>query len=450
MTVRGKYKEDDICVFGPRGGRYTLLEWSRKRGEETEVSDDPVLQPEINLMVNLPDKHNVNKCDVRPKVKHQDIIILQPLLAYVHYSLQNGTTENVSRAINSYFTEVDIDEAKQVLFDRCDPLIIGPIKYRRDGDSRSKMEANVKDILSAMNKLDKASNMPTFAIPSYQLHSIPRARPEELNSISVIERLNQLEDKWFKCQELIDKSVCHNIAMEDRVDKLEISCRPSYASITRGTEQGPQTPFPDAPIQSNAQPTIPSSFRVDPRHNVKGINSGMRHGAGQVTPHVRQVGTHHEALRPPELSIHKAGSIDNIDSISVRSAMSGASGYQYQKHYRKKLDKQHTKKTRTITGKNASDVSSSAFRGAPEPDRFLFIYRVEKDASESDIMNYLGENNILYRNVKCLSNPDSKFKSFKLTVAVSQYKALFDDNLWPNGVRVRPYRAPNVQRSSDY
>ena len=40
-----------------------------------------------------------------------------------------------------------------------------------------------------------------------------------------------------------------------------------------------------------------------------------------------------------------------------------------------------------------------------------------------------------------MSNPNARFKSFKLTGGVSQYDALFNDGLWPNGVMVRPFRA---------
>jgi hypothetical protein len=96
-----------------------------------------------------------------------------------------------------------------------------------------------------------------------------------------------------------------------------------------------------------------------------------------------------------------------------------------------------------VTGKNtARDVLSSKFRGAPEPDRHLFIYRVENDTDVADVTEYLDNENIPYKSVECLSNPNAKFKSFKLTVGVSKYQQLFNDHIWPQGIRVRAFRAP--------
>jgi len=134
------------------------------------------------------------------------------------------------------------------------------------------------------------------------------------------------------------------------------------------------------------------------------------------------------------------------DIVSVPVVV--VSGYQYQRHYVKKL--QRPRKSRVVAGKKAlSHAGATGFKGAPEPDRNLFIYRVEKDTTEEDIEQYLVDNDISYRSISCMSNPNSKYKSFKLTVAVSHFSQLFDDSLWPNGVRVRPFRPPNTSRVND-
>ncbi len=135
-------------------------------------------------------------------------------------------------------------------------------------------------------------------------------------------------------------------------------------------------------------------------------------------------------------------STDNLDTISVRSYNSQASGFQYPRRYIKKL--QHKSRTsNVVTGKKATNGDTSfGFRGAPEPDRHLFIYRAENDMSVNDVEIYLNNQNISYKSIECLSNPNAKFKSFKLTVSVSKYQQLFNDDIWPNGIRVRPFRSP--------
>ncbi len=133
----------------------------------------------------------------------------------------------------------------------------------------------------------------------------------------------------------------------------------------------------------------------------------------------------------------------DIDSISVRSFASGVSGYQYQRQYARKLRRP---RTNIVTGKHTSqdtDTDTAGFRGAPEPDRHLFIFRVENSTSESDIRCYLTKRHITFKTVQCLSNPNAKYKSFKLTVGVSHFSSLFSDDLLPYGVKVRPFKAPN-------
>ena len=352
----------------------------------------------------------------------------------MHYKLE--LLRNIKRAITGYYAEADIVEAKHVLFEKCDALVIGPIKERRDGDSRSRVDAHVQDIISAMNKLDKANTMPTFAIPSNLLYSIPKSQPEELNNISVIDRLAQLENKWTKCQELLDKSLCQNINLQDRVDKLEQTCRPSYSSVV--SVSTPPTIVP-GPLHVNVarpvtqQPVQHQTVRKAPPDKDRRL------------PYVHDVRNHVESiprdfLRPLDNPIHKTGSMDNVSD-------SGASGYQYQNQYQKKLDRQNTRSKRVIiTGNRASEGVSTGFKGAPEPDRHLFVYRVDKSVSEDDISEYLTGKSVSFRSIDSISNPDAIFKSFKLTVAVSQYRQLFDGTLWPEGVKVRQYKLPYVQR----
>jgi len=47
-----------------------------------------------------------------------------------------------------------------------DDDVIGAIKDRRDGDTRSEAESDVNDILAGMARLDKALPTPIFAVPS--------------------------------------------------------------------------------------------------------------------------------------------------------------------------------------------------------------------------------------------------------------------------------------------
>ena len=84
-------------------------------------------------------------------------------------------------------------------------------------------------------------------------------------------------------------------------------------------------------------------------------------------------------------------------------------------------------------------ATSSKLRGAPEPSRDLFVYRVEKDTAESEIKDYLEDHSIEARGVEKKSNPEAKYDSFRVEVNVTDSQKLLDAQFWPVGVCVRKY-----------
>ncbi len=97
-----------------------------------------------------------------------------------------------------------------------------------------------------------------------------------------------------------------------------------------------------------------------------------------------------------------------------------------------------------ITGKKNALSQFGSFKGAPEPSRDLFVYRVAKTVDQTDIMTYLRSQAIDIRGLSCVSYQDAKFRSFKLTMGISHFDKVFDDSFWPSGVRVRRFIPPKT------
>ena len=81
----------------------------------------------------------------------------------------------------------------------------------------------------------------------------------------------------------------------------------------------------------------------------------------------------------------------------------------------------------------------TSIRVAPEPNRDLFIYRVDTDTKVEDLKTFIAEKEYAVRSLEVMSKPDSRWKSFKLTVPLSQYSSLFDSSLWPEGICVHHF-----------
>ena len=122
-------------------------------------------------------------------------------------------------------------------------------------------------------------------------------------------------------------------------------------------------------------------------------------------------------------------------------------GFQMPRHALRRQESQSVKdsrpnKSRVIIGAK-SDVRK--FRGAPEPSRDLFIYRVHTDATTEDLRPYIANIGVEIRELSCISNENAMYTSFKLTTKLSQFKELFKADIWPDGVRVRRCNPPRNQ-----
>ena len=105
-------------------------------------------------------------------------------------------------------------------------------------------------------------------------------------------------------------------------------------------------------------------------------------------------------------------------------------------------------KRQVVIGKAMN--TDSRFKGAPEPQRDLFIYRVDKETTKEDLENYISQKHFKTISVEEKSHPSAKFKSFKVTIGVSQLKEMLNESVWPVGVGVRRFRMPELNNNCCY
>ena len=198
-------------------------------------------------------------------------------------------------------------------------------------------------------------------------------------------------------------------------------------------------------IKQNFVKSDSYAAKVQGNHHT-GIKSNKKDSEGQLTkdyslpPPVSRVGGDFGLLRsnPDSHQTHMppTGGLSDLlnttqmasaDSKNYQNASIEADGFKFPKK---------KKRPTVIVGKGSS---SASVKGAPEPSRDAFLYRIDKETNSENLVDYLSDKNITVRQVVCMSKQESAFKSFKITVAVSNFSALFDPNLWPEGVRIRKF-----------
>ena len=102
-----------------------------------------------------------------------DAVLLQLILAHATYALQSANVGNVRSAVIEHCSANEIAKAKQELWLRCSGDIFGAdMPRRRDTSARTIEEAHLQDILTALQKLENANQLPNFVVEACDLGKI--------------------------------------------------------------------------------------------------------------------------------------------------------------------------------------------------------------------------------------------------------------------------------------
>ena len=109
--------------------------------------------------------------------------------------------------------------------------------------------------------------------------------------------------------------------------------------------------------------------------------------------------------------------------------------------------KQHVRSFERKNGRKRvhGTVSGGRIQGAPPPIRELFVSRVMRSTSDEDMLNYVKSLRVNIIDFERVSHDDSKYKSYNVTVSISDYMYLFDSELWPEGIYVGRYNQPRTE-----
>ena len=141
------------------------------------------------------------------------------------------------------------------------------------------------------------------------------------------------------------------------------------------------------------------------------------------------------------MSHSNAGTLKRSESqLTVNSNVSQNSApFELQRDARKRM----RRRAQAVVGTGMS----GSVRGAPQPNRDIFVFRVELGDADG-IKNYMTERNIDVRNIEKKSNDEAHLKSFKVTVCVAQLVHVLEPDFWPKGVCVRRWYQPRFTENN--
>ena len=96
-------------------------------------------------------------------------VTVNTLLAYAQYCISCATSDNTRHVLCSHFSAEEINEAKDVLWEKLEL----PEQKRTNSSKRPVSEANVGDIMSALYKLDISADNQLFHLIRWALGDCP-------------------------------------------------------------------------------------------------------------------------------------------------------------------------------------------------------------------------------------------------------------------------------------
>lgn len=333
-----------------------------------------------------------------------DNVILDSVLSYAVHSRLSSSNVCVKIALLQSFSGTQIKRAKHILWTNCTDTLGQPVS-RRDTEKtggRSVKEANASDILDALNKLESTAKMPMIAVLASDLHMVPKCLPEELNTISMVDRITRLE-------QLV--SGLSSDVVSIRTNGPAVGQPAANPSITVPSSQG--------------QGQGPAAHEKNKKKTNQKNNSDV-HVSGQAT----------------QVASTSSGGSQGVN-VHSQSASSDAPFTEPSDVIRKK-QRQERSKRKYVTGTAANFRSMVG----SEIQRHLFIYNVSPDAILEDVKDYITqEKGVEVKELLKLSKAESRNQSFRLSVKEKDYACLNDPAAWPDGVKVRRYVFPPRKQS---
>ena len=101
-------------------------------------------------------------------------------------------------------------------------------------------------------------------------------------------------------------------------------------------------------------------------------------------------------------------------------------------------------------GRIHGTAANAPFRGAPPPKIDFFVSRVAATAVLTEIEEYITSNGIVDFEFMQVSNDDSLYKSFKLSIDVRDRDIILNPAMWPEGVSIQKWKLRNESDGDIY
>lgn len=202
--------------------------------------------------------------------------IYNELLFYVFNHAETCTNDDISRAVLDFYSTEDLLDAKNMLWETVGKDHLGVNSARRDSELRSASMALIRDILTAVEKMDEMGIKVRCAALDFK--KIPKMSPNELHLPTMVKRVIMNEHKVKELESILAETCSKMADFELWKKEFVKNCGSTPVSVTRSDPAvPPRTPVPSPPMPSapssppTPAPPVPSAPAVPPRTPVPSV-----------------------------------------------------------------------------------------------------------------------------------------------------------------------------------
>ena len=321
----------------------------------------------------------------------------------------------VARKLACNFTADEISDAKDALWNHASTYkyvsVLGDTTSRRGSKNRTGVEADAADVASAMQKIQDAMTRP----PSFAIEAIHLTR--HLNLLSSV-----------------DEGRAETHEMMSRVGSLEgeLSCmKKTMREIAEGVEH-----------LLHHQGRMPGSMPDVSDCNGPGHSSSQAISSRslfQPTAPQQFWETEETLQKQPE-----SGSGRLMSDVAAVAAADPDGFVEVKKVRKPRPPPKQNAPRRQVQGKRTQLPDGCRFRGAPVPQKSLFISRVEKETTLDDLTSYINDLRLDVKvdKIELISHVNARCNSFRLDLSARDFEKLMNPDLWPDNTCVRRFHWP--------
>ena len=342
--------------------------------------------------------------------------IVNELLAYCSHYLHSSTKESLKRVIITFYHEKEISDAKDILWDLHSD-VLGQSIRRRTTDHRVAHAADAEDIIKALIKID--SECETSSVyAAVRMDRIPRHTPEEIDMVSIVQRLGDLERKFG----ILDGTV----AMQaDTMGTLLDAATTGYSTAVR---RGMHEPTRAPPVAVQRQP--PPGGNPVAQVGAAAAPSGTQPQRSRPKPPQIRAAVQQNPAPVQSNATLTQQSIPVI-SNSDETVQTDGDGFQVPKE---QIRRQNRRNNNVVYGKGNSTNLTAGIRC-----KEIFVFNLDHTTDEDALKTFLSSLDIGVLDLECRSHSEARNKSYRIKIKHTDIDKVMDPDIWPEGVGCRLY-----------